>query len=297
MTPQGTLSPDQAIIGFIGAGRLGRALAWSLEQSGWPVSAVASRTNASARALAAPLRHCDILTAQAVADACDLVFITTPDSAIEPTAQSLRWKRGMYVVHCSGATEVTALQTAADAGASTGGFHPMQTFSDIAVAMRTLPGCTITVEAQGMLNLLLFRLAAALGCKVNHLPPGMRGRYHAAGGYASQFVNVLLKEAVQIWQSWGASEEQALQALLPLLKGTASAIERSGLERGMPGPVSRGDVQTVARHVQALQQMGADPVALYRALCRRSVAIAQEAGRITAPVAAEFLEELEPPRA
>lgn len=296
MTPQGTLSPDQAVIGFIGAGRLGRALAWSLEQSGWPVSAVASRTDASARALAARLRHCDILTAQAVADACDLVFITTPDSAIEPIAQSLRWKKGVGVVHCSGATEVTALQAAADAGASTGGFHPMQTFADAAAAMQTLPGCTITVEAQGTLNLLLSRLAAALGCKVNYLPPGMRGRYHAAGGYASQFVNVLLKEAVQIWQSWGASEEQALQALLPLLRGTASAIERSGLERGMPGPVSRGDVQTVGRHVQALRQMGADPVALYRALCRRSVSIAQEAGRITAPAAAEFLEELEPPR-
>lgn len=292
MPIQDAAAPADVAIGFIGAGRLARALAWSLARQSWQVAAVASRTSTGAEALAAPLPGCAVMAAQAVADTCDLVFITTPDAAIEATARSLSWRRGTGVVHCSGATEVAALQKAANDGAWTGGFHPMQTFADVDAAIRTLPGCVITIEAQGPLESLLSRLASTLGCGVNHLPPGMRGRYHAAGGYASQFVNVLLKEAAGIWQSWGASEEDALHALLPLLKGTVDAIESSGLERGLPGPVSRGDVKTVARHIVALEQVSPEVVELYRQLCRRSVPIARQAGRISPQTASDFLREL-----
>jgi predicted short-subunit dehydrogenase-like oxidoreductase (DUF2520 family) len=284
---------EQLRIGFIGAGRLAQALAWCLVQHDCRVCAVASRSASSALALAAPLEGCEVASAQQVADACDLVFVTTPDASIEAAVQALAWRPGMGVAHCSGATEVSALGKAAADGALTGGFHPMQTFGDPAAAARSLPGCVITIEAQGALDAVLARLAARLGCTVNALPAGMRGRYHASGGYASQFINVLLAEAVHIWQSWGAGEEEALQALLPLLKGTISAIESAGLDRGMPGPVSRGDTETVARHVQALAQLDGSAVALYRELCRRTVPLAQRAGRISPAVADQIRHELE----
>jgi len=280
-------------IGFIGAGRLAQALAWSLTQRDCRVCAVASRSRSSALALAAPLEGCEVTGAQQVADICDIVFVTTPDASIEATVQALTWRPGMGVVHCSGATEVGTLAKAAAEGASTGGFHPMQTFGDPAVAARSLPGCVITIEAQGALDAVLKRLAERLECTVNALPAGMRGRYHASGGYASQFINVLLAEAVHIWRSWGAEEDDALKALLPLLKGTIGAIESAGLDRGMPGPVSRGDTETVARHVQALAQMDDKALALYRELCRRTVPLAQRAGRISPETADQIRRELE----
>ncbi|MDN5844210.1 MAG: DUF2520 domain-containing protein [Alcaligenaceae bacterium] len=280
-------------LGFIGAGRLGCALAWSLAQRGVSVHAVASRSESGAAALAEPIEGCRILMAQAVVDTCDLVFITTSDAGIAPVARSLRWRPGMGVVHCSGATEVDALASAAAAGALIGGFHPMQTFSDPAAAVRSLPGCMVTVEADPVLQAVLARLVARLDCTVNVLPPGMRARYHAAGGYASQFVNVLLAEGARIWASWGGDEEDAMRALLPLLKGTVSAIESAGLDKGMPGPVSRGDVGTVAGHVQALTEMDADAIALYRALCRRTVPLALRAERISAATAQEIQRVLD----
>ena len=69
-------------IGFIGAGRLGQALAWSLASNGLRVSAVASRRAEGAQTLADRIKGCRVLPAQAVADVCELVFITTPDAAI-----------------------------------------------------------------------------------------------------------------------------------------------------------------------------------------------------------------------
>lgn len=267
-------------IGFIGAGRLGAALALALQQAGLRVVAVASARADSAQRMAARLARCEAVSAQQVADACELVFVTTPDAAIEPSVAALRWRAGSAVVHCSGATEVDALGHARAQDAAVGGFHPMQTFgADPAAAARSLAGCTVTVEAEDpALDATLVALAARLGCAVNRLPPGMRARYHAAAGYASQFVNVLLAEAARVWATWGASEQATVRALLPLARGTLDAIEAAGIARGMPGPVSRGDVDTVAKHMAAMTELGDPVLASYRLLCARTVPLALASG-------------------
>ena len=281
MKPFESNDPAAVRIGFIGAGRLGCALAWSFAERGLRVNAVASLLAADAEKLAAPIRVCSILAdAQAVVDTRDLVFVTTPDGAIEATTASARWHPGVAAVHCSGVTEVAALDSAKRDGAMTGGFHPMQTFGDPAAAARSLPGCTITIEADEPLNDTLVAIAQRLECRVNRLPPGMRGRYHAAAGYTSQFINALFAEASTIWQSWGATEEDAVRALLPLARGTLESIASAGLAEGMPGPVSRGDVGSIEKHVQALTPLGPEVMEFYRIVCDRTIPLGIARGAI-----------------
>lgn len=282
MKPISELSLESLRLGFIGAGRLAQALGLALQQAGTPVAQAGSRHIDSARAMAAMLSSCRVGDPQAVADACDLVFVTTSDAAIAPVVAGLNWRAGQGVVHCSGATPVAVLQPAADAGALIGGFHPMQAFGgDPHAAVRSLPGCTVAIEAADpSLDAHLHALASRLGCVGLTLPPAARARYHASGGYASQHVHVLLAEAVRLWQSWGATEQQALDALLPLLRGTLASVARSGVAGGMPGPVSRGDVGTVRLHRQALQAVDPDMRDLYDRLCVRGVALARQAGRL-----------------
>lgn len=267
---------DRLRLGFIGAGRLGTALAWAFARRGCPVVAVASRSRAAVSLLAQRIPGCRIGEVQEVIDAADLVFVTTPDAAIATTAEAAQWRPHVGVVHCSGATEVSTLAKAARDGALIGGFHPLQTFGDPEAAAQSLPGCTITVEADEPLNAVLVALAARIECRVNRLPPGARARYHAAAGYASQHINAVLREASKIWQSWGASEDAAVQALLPLVRGTLASIGEVGLARGMPGPVSRGDVDSVAKHVAALAELDPQILALYRELCERTISLALE---------------------
>lgn len=112
-------------------------------------------------------------------------------------------------------------------------------------------------------------------------------RYHAAAGYGSQFINALLADAARVWSSWGASEADAARALLPLARGTLAAIERAGIAGGMPGPVSRGDVHTVAQHAQALAGCEGDTLDSYRLLCRRTVQLALQRGAIDGVTAAK----------
>jgi predicted short-subunit dehydrogenase-like oxidoreductase (DUF2520 family) len=282
-------------IGFIGAGRLGKALAWSLAGRGLLVTGVANDTAAGAQELAAPIPGCEVMSDQAVADSCDLVFITTPDEIISRAAAAVTWRAGVSVVHCSGVTEVDALAAAARAGASIGGFHPLQTFGDPRAAAASLPGTTITIEAADeTLNATLVDLAHRLECRVNRLPPGMRGRYHAAAGFTSQFINALFEQAAQVWSSWGASEEDTLRALMALARGTLASIESAGIAGGMPGPVSRGDVASVEKHVKSLSEMGPQMMDFYRVMCGITIALAQAHGAIDESKAARFRALLEP---
>jgi len=276
------INPAIGRIAFIGAGRLATGLAMAFAAGGLAVVAAASRSPASASRLAARVPRCQRMDAQQAVDAADIVFITAPDDAIGMAASGLRWRAGMAAVHCSGATELTALASAAAAGAHIGGFHPLQTFTDPDAALASLPGCTISIEADSPLLETLQGMAAAIGCNSIRLPAGCRARYHASGGYASQFVNVLLREATDIWKTFGIAEEDAVRALLPLLKGTIASIESAGVAQGMPGPVSRGDVGTVKRHVESLAQVSDEALNLYCELAHRTIALAVERGSLDA---------------
>ncbi|MBE0622334.1 MAG: DUF2520 domain-containing protein [Burkholderiales bacterium] len=266
-------------IGFVGSGRVGKGLAWGMARSGQRVLAAASRSLASAEQLAARIAGCRALaSAQDVVDCSDLVFVTVPDDAIAAVAASLKWREDMAVIHCSGATEVAALSPAAAAGAKVGGFHPLQLFADPEVALAGLPGCTITIEAEAPLLPQLEQLAQSLRCRTLRLPAGCRARYHAAAHYAAGFVITLLNEAAGLWQSFGVDREDTIRALLPLLRGTAASVERSGLAQGLAGTYSRGDIGTLEKHLAELARIGPDALHLYCELALRSIPLGLERG-------------------
>jgi predicted short-subunit dehydrogenase-like oxidoreductase (DUF2520 family) len=272
-------NPIPPRIGFIGAGRVAKGLAWGLAQSGQRVVAVASRSPGSAGQLAARIAGCRAAAnAQDVVDASDLVFITVPDDAIAAVAASLKWREDAAVIHCSGATEVAVLEPAALAGAQIGGFHPLQLFADPEVALAGLPGCTIAIEAETPLLPQLEHLAQALRCRTIRLPPGCRARYHAAAHYAAGFVITLLNQAVELWQSFGIGREDTIRALLPLLRGTAASVERSGLAQGLAGTYSRGDMGTLEKHLAELGRVGPEALHLYCELALRSIPLGLERG-------------------
>lgn len=263
-------------IALVGAGRVARALVLALDRAGLPVVAVGSRHPERLSAASYP-QPC---TPQQAVDQADLVLLTVADDAIAPVAAALRWRTGQAVVHCSGATEVAALAPAAQAGAHTGGFHPLQIFSDPEQAAHRLAGSTAAIEAGPALMPTLRALAAVLGMPATVLPPGMRVRYHVAAGYAASFLLPVLQEAVALWASFGVDEADALQALLPLSRGTLDAVQARGLAGAVSGPIARGDLGVVQRHLDDLAGLEPKRTAFYRFLASSQPALARQAGRL-----------------
>lgn len=286
---------DKQRHGFIGCGRVGRTLAQAFAAAGHQVVAAWSRRPADVELMATEVAGVRPLSsAQAVADACDFVWLTVADDAIATVADGVDWQPRHKVVHCSGATEVDALRKARDAGAMTGGFHPMQMFTNPAVALRGLAGCTVGIEAEAGLLDELRQLAAGIGCVAVQVPPGGRALYHASAYYVGPFLIALLAEGAKLWRTFGADEKQALAALLPLLAGTLSAVRDGGLAGGMGGCVARGDVGTVRRHVDALDRLDPDAGVLYRALAMRTIPLGLQRGSLAAPAAERIAEALAP---
>jgi predicted short-subunit dehydrogenase-like oxidoreductase (DUF2520 family) len=267
-------------IGFIGSGRLGSALAVALHQRGVAIAHVASRNPANAQQLAARLPGCHAVDAATAAQA-DLVFLTVTDDAIGPLAAQLPWRAGQAAVHCSGATEVSVLQPAADAGAAIGGFHPLQIFSDPQRAIELLAGSTVAIEGPPALEAQLRQLADTLGMRPLHLPPGARALYHGGASYAASFLLSMLNEAVSAWRAFGIDEAQALHALLPMAQGTLAAAASKGLSAAVAGPVSRGDAGVIARHLAAFTALGPEHAAFYRELTRRQLELVQASDRLS----------------
>ena len=268
-------------IGFIGAGTVGTALAVRLSGKGYPVVAVSSRTKASAHRLAEAVPGCRAYDgAQAVADNAQLVFITTPDDVIAQVVAEFQWHPGQGVVHCSGAAATDILEPARECGAYVGGFHPLQTFASVTYAIENLPGSTFAIEADEPLLSTLQEMAIALEGSWVRLGAGDKVLYHAAAVVACNYFVTLVKLATDLWQSFGVPPQQATRALIPLLRGTLNNLDNVGLPHCLTGPIARGDLGTIKKHIFALERAAPGLLTTYRELGLQTIPIALAKGKI-----------------
>ncbi len=286
-TPVDAETMPTSTLGFVGAGTVGTALAVTLSRRGYQVVAVASRSFASARCLAEQVEGCIAYPdLQAVADAGELVFITTPDDAIASVAEAIRWRPGRMVVHCSGSLSAEVLDSARDQGALTGGLHPLQTFAGAQQAVGLLPGSTFALEAEDpVLAKVLEGMVQALGGRAVKLRRQDKALYHAAAVMACNYLVTLFSLATDLWMEFGASKDEAGQALMPLVRGTLANLERIGLPDSLTGPIARGDVGTVKKHLEALATAAPGILPAYRALGLQTIAIGLAKGTLPEPAA------------
>lgn len=243
-------------IGLIGAGRLAAALAAALIRAGYPVRAIASARSESARSLAAVLGSGVAATASPgdIAALCDVAFLAVPDGAIRQVAEGLSWRQGQVVVHCSGAFGPGELAAASAAGAVAACFHPLQTFPSRTPEPARFAGIFCGVEGAEPAGSWLEELARDLGARPFRLDGVDRAVYHAAAVVASNHVIALASAATRLWALAGLAAEPGREALAPILVAAANNAARMDLAAALTGPVARGDVATVARHLEALER-------------------------------------------
>ncbi|MFC2003060.1 Rossmann-like and DUF2520 domain-containing protein [Chloroflexota bacterium] len=283
-------------LGFIGAGTVGTALATRLSSKGYQVVAVSSRSRASAERLAQALNSCRVYdNSQDVADAAELVFITTPDDAIAPVASEIQWHTGQSVVHCSGADSTASIEPARKLGAQVGVIHPLQTFASVTQAIENIPGSTFALEADEPLLTTLKEIADALNGHWIVLKASDKVVYHAAAVIACNYLVTLVKLATDLWQTFNIPTKEATRALLPLLRGTIHNIETVGIPQCLTGPIARGDTGTIKKHLDALQKTAPSVLSTYRELGLQTIPVALAKGRINQKQAKELQALLKQP--
>ncbi|MCD6336325.1 MAG: DUF2520 domain-containing protein, partial [Candidatus Latescibacteria bacterium] len=109
-------------------------------------------------------------------------------------------------------------------------------------------------------------------------PEGRKALDHGAVCVASNYLVTVTDLAARIMERAGVGKEEALGAMLPLIRGTVNNLERIGLPGALTGPISRGDAATLARHLNAMEELAPEVLDLYRTLGAETVRLAREKG-------------------
>jgi predicted short-subunit dehydrogenase-like oxidoreductase (DUF2520 family) len=280
---------EPPIIGIVGAGAVGTALGVALSRAGWPVAAVASRDEGRRerfRSLVPGART--FAEATALLDEVELIVLAVPDDAIGALAGDLRMYSGQAMIHTSGALGAEVLEPARAAGTQVGAFHPLVAFADTERAVAALHGATIAVEGDDQLASLLAELAEAIGATAVRLAPGSKAAYHAAAMLSAGGFVALLDAIAELGRVAGLDEAGSLAIYGGLVEQTLGNARALGIGRALTGPMVRGDVGTIRRHVAALERSAPGVLALYRAVAEREVAIAEARGALAPEVAADI---------
>ncbi|MEZ0577786.1 Rossmann-like and DUF2520 domain-containing protein [Nocardioides sp. MH1] len=268
-------------IGVVGAGKVGAVLAARLRAAGHEVTAAAGESDASRDRAAALLPGVALMKPSAVARSCDLLLLTVPDdmlpNVVRVLADSGSLREGQYVVHTSGRHGLAVLAPAAAVGARVVALHPAMTFSGTAVDLERLDGCVFGLTAGPAERTLAEQLVRELGGRVTWVPEEMRGLYHAGLAHGANHLVTLVSEAMDLLAAAGSDDPAG--TLRPLLEAALdNALDRG--DAALTGPIVRGDVQTVAAHLEDIRANRPDTLASYVAMARATLDRAVTDGRV-----------------
>lgn len=259
-------SPD---ITIIGAGTLATALAVALYRGGYGIREIVSRDNPRslrrARALAKRVGE-RVVTVKQADFAANITWLCVPDDAIADVAQQIAgvtdWK-GKIVVHSSGALASGVLDSVRRRGAQVASAHPLMTF--VSASAAKLEGVPFAMEGDAKALRVLDGIVRAIGGKPFRIATEYKPAYHCFGFFSSPALVALIAAAQHVGKLAGLSENQARKLMEKIVRQTIDNCFRADPRAAFSGPIKRGDVDTVRKHLEVLKETP-ELLQLYRSL-------------------------------
>jgi predicted short-subunit dehydrogenase-like oxidoreductase (DUF2520 family) len=246
-----------------GAGKLGSALARSLRARGVKTTLRAARKGLP-RAIVA-----------------DVVVLAVRDGDLSSLAERMARAQLVppraVVVHVAGALGARALAPLRRVCAGVAQMHPLLSFASTRFGP-WLEGGSMHVQGDRVAVARARRLARRLGMKPRTIPGLDTVIYHAAAGLVANGAAALAAVGAMLLECAGVETKVAPKMLGPLLRSVAENVEALGLPQALTGPVRRGDVAGVEKHLATLQAKAPGAVALYLASVEAQVPLARAIG-------------------
>ena len=272
-------------VSIIGTGRLGTALALALARRGYPIRSLVARHAQKARRAAGFLdAEVQVLAAKQLRELApaDLFLITVPDDQIASVAaelSTLKLDRKSTALHTSGALSADVLAPLRKKDWHTGSVHPLISVSD---GDATLSGGFWSVEGDATALRLARAIVKDLGGHSFSIRSEDKPLYHAAAVMTSGNVVALFDVALEMLVQCGLTRKTARTILLPLLSSTVQSLATKDPAAALTGTFSRGDVETVKRHLSSLKRNELTAAReLYRLLGQQSLKLIKKHPQIT----------------
>jgi predicted short-subunit dehydrogenase-like oxidoreductase (DUF2520 family) len=261
-------------IGFIGAGKLGFSLGKYLVENNINVCGYYSKNLGSSKEAAIFTNSRYYESLKSIINDCDTIFITTQDGVISEIWDSISHLpiNNKIICHCSGSLSSNIFSNIEDHGAYGYSIHPMIAFSDKYNSHKQLKHATITIEGVNDYLDTFKDMFESLGNKVKVISKSNKAKYHGASVFVSNHVIALFNTGIELLSDCGFTEEEARESLYPLMINNIKNIWQNGIVNSLTGPIERGDIGTIEKHLQALNEEDRE---LYKLLSKKLIKIAK----------------------
>ena len=245
-------------IAIIGAGRIAYSLTSALLSEGYIVDVIISRKNNSAKALAEKFgikKYADDINL--ISKSENVFFLTVPDSEIKKAAAQLsklrlEFKKAFFI-HFSGAEDISVLAPLKAKGGKTGSLHLMQTFPSKKIVNIKKVNSAIETNDESVYNFLV-QLCSDLQLIPFRIDSKDKAYYHLAGVFASNFLAGNLFNAQKLLSLNNIDEQKYFNILSSTIHSTLQNIKTVGPAKALSGPVDRGDIKTIRKHMSSLKK-------------------------------------------
>jgi len=261
-------------IAIVGTGSLGSALAVSLSQAGYTIDSVIARSQGAslrkAQGLAKKVGARTAVVSTATGRA-NLFWFCVPDAEIRGAAAAIveqfPWK-GRVALHSSGALTSDELSALRERGAAVASVHPLMTF--VRGSRPALTGVSFAIEGDAAAVRVARRIVKDLGGQAYPIRKADKAAYHAWGTFASPLLTALLATTEQVGMTAGVNRTAVRRRVIPILLQTLANYAALGAPSAFSGPIVRGDIDTVKRHLRVLRKVPAAHE-VYSALARAAL--------------------------
>jgi predicted short-subunit dehydrogenase-like oxidoreductase (DUF2520 family) len=111
-----------------------------------------------------------------------------------------------------------------------------------------------SIEGDLTQNSMVLSLLKELGNNYFTRSEESSSTYHLANVFISNLTLSLLEVGISYLKTLGLGEKEALKAVKPLICGNIESIYSKGFVNSLTGPVLRGDVKTIEKHLSVLKE-------------------------------------------
>ena len=261
--------------GFIGAGKVGCSLGKYLSIRGMKVTGYYDRNTEYAKEASQFTETKAFESIESILSESDVLFITVPDGLIREVFEEVSAFpiEGKYICHCSGSiSSEDAFPGIGSTGAYEYSVHPLLAVSSRFETYQELTDAFFTLEGNPSHLSDMSDYLTRAGIKHQIIDPAAKSRYHLAAVFSSNLVLSLIGEGIGLLQECGFTETDARAALRTLVLGNVQHAVDSGPAAALTGPVERGDIATIQRHLDLLS---AEDQQLYRLLSKKLLPLAK----------------------
>jgi len=250
-------------IGFYGLGRVAQALASLFsEQPNYSVVGASERIDA-------PWQHAKVSLSELKQS--DYIFVLSKDTQLSSYLARLSGTSAV-VIYCSGALDVAA-ETVDLKREQLIRAHPVYSFGELSNLTRNFPGTPVVISGDQGASAKVAALFDRVGAKPMQSETLDSASYHCGLVIASNYLVTLSAMAKSLLSEAGIAKVDTDYMVAHLMQNTLANISTSDEISALTGPIVRGDIATVEKHLEMLRSTMPSAIPSYCALGKRTLSL------------------------